>query len=267
MARDQFAGEKASIHKGNVADRIFHDLRDGIVLGRFAPGSKLPTERDLARHYDVSAPTVREAIRGLSLIGLLDVRHGSGTYVTANSDALISLSLSTLIQLRKLGVVEILSVLGVLNELAASQAATVATAEDRKALEAALEAFASVKSVPESAQAVLAFHSAMVAAAHNPLLTSLCGFLIQLQTELALELAGSSTTAWRKIFAKLHPSRVKLVKSIIAGDASAARKAADAFHALATQTISSLPRAQEVRLTDPRLGDFLSSLIERMGRS
>jgi GntR family transcriptional repressor for pyruvate dehydrogenase complex len=51
------------VDRSRVADQIFKDLRHQIVLGELPRGSKLPTERELAERYQVSGPTVREAIR------------------------------------------------------------------------------------------------------------------------------------------------------------------------------------------------------------
>ena len=76
----------ANLHRGRVADQIVEDLRRQIVSGELSDGARLPSERDLAAHYDVSAPTIREAIRVLTAIGLLSTRNGSRTTVTARSD-------------------------------------------------------------------------------------------------------------------------------------------------------------------------------------
>jgi len=72
--------------RGNAAEHVHGDLRDAILSGQFAKGSRLPTEKQLAESYGVSGPTVREAIRGLTTARLIEVRHGSGAYVTADSD-------------------------------------------------------------------------------------------------------------------------------------------------------------------------------------
>lgn len=50
--------------------------------GRLRPGDKLPSERDLAERFKVSRPTVREAMRGLSVLGVIEIRHGGGAFVT-----------------------------------------------------------------------------------------------------------------------------------------------------------------------------------------
>lgn len=62
-----------------LADR----LRQRIAAGDWAPGHRLPSEQDLAAEYGVSRPTVRSAVARLVEIGMLRVRHGAGTFVTA----------------------------------------------------------------------------------------------------------------------------------------------------------------------------------------
>ena len=61
-----------------VAER----LAKSIAAGDFKPGDRLPAERDLAEQFDVSRTTVREAIIALEIQGMVDVRIGSGVYVS-----------------------------------------------------------------------------------------------------------------------------------------------------------------------------------------
>lgn len=63
-----------------LADR----LRERIVDGQWEPGHRLPSEQDLATEYGVSRPTVRSAVARLVDSGMLRVRHGAGTFVTAH---------------------------------------------------------------------------------------------------------------------------------------------------------------------------------------
>lgn len=66
--------------------RLYRQIADQIGLliskGEYGPGARLPPERDLARQLGVSRPSVREALIALEVEGLLDVRVGSGIYVT-----------------------------------------------------------------------------------------------------------------------------------------------------------------------------------------
>lgn len=56
-----------------------------ITSGTIAPGERLPSERDLAQRFQVSRPTIREAMIALEIAGLVEVRTGSGIYVLPNS--------------------------------------------------------------------------------------------------------------------------------------------------------------------------------------
>jgi GntR family transcriptional regulator, transcriptional repressor for pyruvate dehydrogenase complex len=253
------------VDRSRVADQIFKDLRHQIVLGELPRGSKLPTERELAERYQVSGPTVREAIRGLTATGLADVRHGSGAYVTAATDALIAMSLATVIQLEGIGAADVLSVLGVLNEQAAGLASHAATPQDHSQLHKALGALETANTAEACASAVRDFHRALATAAHNPLLGALCGFLAGVQVELGMELTGDSIKEWRRILAKLKPMRVALVAAITNGDRDLAQLTARKFNAAAAALITSLPRAKEVHLTDPKLRQLIFSMMSRIG--
>ena len=70
----------------SVADTLAREIQ----AGKFVTGQRLPAERDLAQRFEVSRATIREAVIALELVGLVDVRKGSGVYVqdkdAANSD-------------------------------------------------------------------------------------------------------------------------------------------------------------------------------------
>lgn len=253
------------IDKSRVADQIFRDLRDSIVRGTVPQGTKLPSERELAQRYGVSGPTVREAIRGLTLLGLADVRHGSGAYVTANTSALLATSLGAVIQLEKPEMAQVLDVSGVLNVHAAGLAASAGTREDHHRIRTALDALDQVKTSETAAEAVRDFHHSIAVASHNGLLVALCGFLVEVQTELGYELMGSSAELWQKLFAKLKPIRADLVDAVIQRNPEAAVTSAREFHAKAVHLLTSLPKAKEVRLADPKLRDLLLSMMSRVG--
>ena len=64
---------------------ILNQIIDAIKSGEFDMGDRLPTERELAEVFGVSRPTVRQATLALSLIGILEIRQGIGTFVADNS--------------------------------------------------------------------------------------------------------------------------------------------------------------------------------------
>ncbi len=73
------------------ARKLYRQVADSIMAsiesGEYKPGSRLPSERDLAASFKVSRPTVREAMIALEILRLVDARHGSGIYVTEHPPA------------------------------------------------------------------------------------------------------------------------------------------------------------------------------------
>ena len=66
-----------------LTDQAIAKIKDLIMSGEFAAGSKLPKEQDLAQRLGLSRNSLREAVRALTLIGVLEPRVGDGTYVTS----------------------------------------------------------------------------------------------------------------------------------------------------------------------------------------
>src|SRR5256885_2686285 len=67
----------------SVTDEAIEKIREMIVSGRWGPGDRLPREADLAAELGLSRNSLREAVRALSLLRVLEVRQGDGTYVSS----------------------------------------------------------------------------------------------------------------------------------------------------------------------------------------
>ena len=65
-----------------IAEQLLNDIEDG----EFSVGDRLPSERELADQYNVSRPTIREAIIALEVQGFVKVKTGSGVYITQNPE-------------------------------------------------------------------------------------------------------------------------------------------------------------------------------------
>ncbi|MBG0832209.1 FadR family transcriptional regulator [Planomonospora sp. ID67723] len=77
-----------------VTDAAIDKIKQMILSGELAPGSRLPKEADLAERLGLSRNSLREAVRALALINVLDVRQGDGTYVTSLEPRLLLDALS-----------------------------------------------------------------------------------------------------------------------------------------------------------------------------
>jgi GntR family transcriptional regulator, transcriptional repressor for pyruvate dehydrogenase complex len=77
-----------------LTDQAIAKIKELIISGEFRPGSKLPREQDLARQLGLSRNSLREAVRALTLVGVLDARVGDGTYVTSLDSELLLTGMS-----------------------------------------------------------------------------------------------------------------------------------------------------------------------------
>src|SRR5215831_19008595 len=82
-----------------VSDQVADQIRLLITRERLAEGERLPPERDLAELFGVNRPMVSQALRMLSLMGLVDIRQGSGAYVLRRPQAMVAASVSLMLDL------------------------------------------------------------------------------------------------------------------------------------------------------------------------
>ncbi|HWS37161.1 MAG TPA: FadR/GntR family transcriptional regulator [Actinoplanes sp.] len=83
-----------------LTDAAIDKIKEMIASGRLAPGDRLPREADLAAQLGLSRNSLREAVRALALINVLDVRQGAGTYVTSLAPSLLSEAISFMVDLQ-----------------------------------------------------------------------------------------------------------------------------------------------------------------------
>ena len=72
-----------------LADDLAQRITRMIRAGTLRAGDRLPAISSMARQFGVGAPTLREALRKLEAVGIVDIRHGSGVYVNRAGDALV----------------------------------------------------------------------------------------------------------------------------------------------------------------------------------
>src|SRR4026209_2883006 len=65
-----------------VTDAAIASIRHMILTGELAPGDRLPPEADLAANLGLSRTSLREAVRALTVLGVIDTRQGDGSYIT-----------------------------------------------------------------------------------------------------------------------------------------------------------------------------------------
>ena len=169
------------IQRGSLVDEVIDKLREQISSGAWPVDTRIPTEPELVEALNVGRGTVREAVRALAHAGLLEVRRGDGTYVRARSE--LSGALRREIQATTHDHIQ--EVRRAIEVEAARLAARRAKPADLEACADALHARdmaarkveqadpSDTSWVDEWVEADAHFHTAMVAAAGNPLLLDL----------------------------------------------------------------------------------------------
>ncbi|MEG8177748.1 FadR family transcriptional regulator [Nocardia terpenica] len=156
----------------SVTDNAIAKIKSMIVSGELEPGSRLPREADLAAALGVSRNSLREAVRALSLVRILDVRQGDGTYVASLEPNSLLDAMSFLLEFHQDdSVLDILGVRRILEPAATALAARHITDAELVHLRTLVEPGGTT--VADLVAVDLSFHAAIAAASGNKVLASL----------------------------------------------------------------------------------------------
>lgn len=157
-----------------VTDEAIERIKAMIVSGELTPGDRLPPEKDLAEQLGLSRSSMREAVKALEVIRVLDVRRGDGTYVTSLEPHVLLEAISFVVDMHDdQSLLEIFQVRRILESHATAAAAAVATVDDIRALEDELVTSASTTDIETLVAHDMRFHGAITAMSGNRYLTSL----------------------------------------------------------------------------------------------
>lgn len=169
-----------------LTDAAIEKIKQMILDGDLVPGQRLPREADLAQRLGLSRNSLREAVRALALINVLDVRQGDGTYVTSLDSALLLDTLAFVVDLhRDDSVLQLFEVRRILEPAAAEIAAVRMSDEQIAAARAVLDEFdeagqaGEAPGVDELAANDTEFHRQVAAGAGN---AALCSLIVSMST-------------------------------------------------------------------------------------
>ena len=220
------------IKRSLVSDQVFHRLAADVLAGRYAPGERLPTQRALAAELGVNMASVREGVKRLEQLGLVEVRHGDAmrvrdwrlhggpdvlVHLIAHAGALDADMVRSVMEARRLLLAE------------SARLAAARRSDEQAALLASLAEQVGAAEDREAAQHLdFAFFAVLIQAAGNVV------FLLVMNSIRALYL-----------------DNLELFRPLVStGDpyAAAARAVADGDADAAAETIAELAAAQEARL-------------------
>ncbi|MBJ8347210.1 FadR/GntR family transcriptional regulator [Antrihabitans sp. YC2-6] len=253
--RDPPVAPMAGMRSPKAGDAVIESLRRDITSARLPLGSRLPNERELAAHYGVSQPTVREAVRALEAMGLVQVRHGSGVFVRGDSDYLVATALQILMQMKDVGLVDALDVRGALGLQSARAAAKNATDADLAALEdafAVLGDAAKLRDFDSLIAAVTGFQVVLSRAGHNELTAAIENVLVSLIMHMQFKvLQRRGIRFWQQRTTEFQPDRRKILDAVRSHDSAAAVAAMSDYLDHQRRYFTDDPELATLRLSDP----------------
>jgi|Tabmets5t2r1_1033131.scaffolds.fasta_scaffold13776_2 GntR family transcriptional regulator, transcriptional repressor for pyruvate dehydrogenase complex len=202
-----------------LGSEIARRLLNYLLSGAVSPGDRIPSERQLADALGVNRPAVREAIRALGFLGLLEVRQGSGTYFRGLDQELLFRLFEWTLLFGDGKARDLLETRADLEIIACGRAAERRSQDDVANLEALLEDMRT-SDQDRFPDADLAFHAGIAAMAGNVVLEDMLASIrtvIRGWVERNIMAAGTTQIAYR--------DHVPICRAIAAGDPEAARTA------------------------------------------
>ena len=183
------------IDKTSLSEEIAGQIMRLISTGDLTPGQKLPSERELRLRFGVGRSSLREALRCLTIVGVLETRAGEGTYISLNRDKFIGKVLEWRVATERRNVENLMKVRLALETETAANAALNTTEEQVEELETALAKMQGSLGNPQQyVDDDVAFHLCIAKASSNELIFDLLT-LIRSQLQRALHALGRLPTS------------------------------------------------------------------------
>jgi GntR family transcriptional repressor for pyruvate dehydrogenase complex len=213
------------IKKIDLTEEVIKRMKELLERGDLRAGSKLPPERELAEMLGISRPSLRQALKALSVMGIIKGRPGYGTYVTDRFSEILSEPLHFLMLFKEnLPFTELFEARAIIETKLASLAASRVTEDDLKLMEQSLKGMKDNLNSPKGfLDHEIRFHKAIIDAAGNSLLSMVMDILYKLLNqyrERAILVLGNGLDA-------MYERHARIFEEIARNDPDAAEKAAD----------------------------------------
>ena len=225
------------IKAAKLSDVILEQLENMILEGSLAAGQKLPPERELAKQFDVSRPSLREAIQKLEAKGLVTRRQGGGTYVKNQLEGGMTDPLFELISKHPESQFDLLEFRHALEGIAAYYAALRGTTTDYAKIQTSFDLImAEEGNIEAKAKAINGFHFSIAEASHNVVLLHL---VRGMEALLEQNIVQNLTVLLEKpaVRKQLAEHRKLLLDAVVNGEPDKARVASNAHLAFIEEAL------------------------------
>ncbi|WP_154794528.1 FadR/GntR family transcriptional regulator [Occultella kanbiaonis] len=216
----------------SLTDEAIAKIKAMIVDGELKPGDRLPPEKELSDRLGLSRNSLREAVKALELVKVLDARRGDGTYVTSLRSDLLMQAMSFAVDLTQHdSILEVLEVRRVLDPTAAAMAAGRASEEHLQQMRRVVDAMDAGGPVEDLVTADIELHRIIADAGQNSylasLVTAVSGLTFRARVWYGTSAGGTTEQTVRELRA--------VVNAIAARDTQLAR-AASLMHVTTVET-------------------------------
>ena len=235
------------IRREPVATQVAKRLIEEILSGQFVPGARMPSERQMAEAFGVPRSTMREALKALSLIGLVEVRQGDGTYLRRTDSALLPEVIEWGLLLGEKRTMDLVEARQEIEVVLAGFAAARRSDQDLEYLRNAMRRMEASQTMAEFVDADVEFHMRVAEASGNLVLRDVHASvqaLLRAWIMRVLTSMGESTTS--------RLEHVPILAAIEAENVNATRQAMQAHMASATaRLVASLEAGEQLNGKEP----------------
>jgi GntR family transcriptional repressor for pyruvate dehydrogenase complex len=236
------------IKREPVATQIARRLVEIILSGEIEPGARMPSERQLAEAFGVGRSAMREALKSLSLIGLVEVRQGDGTYLRRADSALLPEVIEWGLLLGEPRTMDLVEARQEIEIVLAGFAAQRRADEDLQTLKSMLDKMKTALSANEFVDNDVAFHLAVAEAARNSALRDIHSSIQALLRAWILRAISTDNA-----MTPSYEEHVPIFEAIVAGNPDQAREAM--AHHMASAAIRLKRNLQSAKGRPPRPPD------------
>jgi GntR family transcriptional regulator, transcriptional repressor for pyruvate dehydrogenase complex len=236
----------APVTSTRLSDDLAGQIRRLIISAGISEGARLPSERDLAERFGASRPTVSQALRTLALMGLVEIRRGSGAYVLRRPETMVTASVNLMLDLDERSVSDLMRLRLWLETLGAEHAASREPALRADEVDAILAALDELGGAAGDTSAWIAkdtvFHASVVRSADNPYLTAMYESVhtAVLSYEYKHWVEAETVPAWLRhtSAAEQRALHEPISRAVIERDADAARDAVLKHHEVMSEHLA-----------------------------
>jgi len=181
-------GTNKSLDRTGITEQVIRRIKQLLITGELKAGSRLPSERELAERLDISRPSLRAALKALSVMGVIRSRPGSGTFIADSIPEVFTEPMHFLTLINRTSAGELFEARRIIEGGLAELAAQRAKSGDIATMRAAIESMERLRDDPAGLiEQDMSFHRALAQAAGNQLMSGVMETLTRLLYHKRLE--------------------------------------------------------------------------------